>query len=127
MTNATIMVVDDHPATLAALVALLEAEFPACKLLAVEGAEQALSLFAGAEPHVVIMDIALPGMSGFEATRRIKATWPDTRVVMHSSYDMRVYRDGAAAAGANAFVRKGKVVTELVPVVASLLAAVPRI
>ena len=117
------MVVDDHPATLAALVALLEAEFPACGLLAVEGAEQALNLCAGAVPSVVIMDIALRGISGIEATRRIKATWPETRVVMHSSYDMRVYRDGAAAAGASAFVRKGKFISELVPVVAGLLAA----
>ena len=120
---ATIMVVEDHPPTLAALVALLDATFPECRLLAVEGAEQALHLCAGAAPHVVIMDIALPGMSGIEATRRIKAAWPDTRVVMHSSYDMRVYRDGAAAAGASAFVRKGKAVSELVPVVAGLLAA----
>jgi DNA-binding NarL/FixJ family response regulator len=69
------------------------------------------------------MDIALRGMSGIEATRRIKAAWPDTRVVMHSSHDMRVYRDGAAAAGASAFVRKGKAVSELVPVLAGLLAA----
>jgi len=119
------MVVDDHPATLAALVALLEAQFPACRLLAVEGAEQALNLCAGAVPSVVIMDIALRGISGIEATRRIKATWPETRVVMHSSYDMRVYRDGAAAAGASAFVSKGKFISELVPVVAGLLAA-PR-
>ena len=117
------MVVEDHPATLAALVELLEAEFPGCRLLAAEGAEQALHLCAGAVPHVVIMDIALRGMSGIEATRRIKAGWPDTRVVVHSSYDMRVYREGAAAAGASAFVRKGKIVSELLPVVAGLLAA----
>ena len=123
MTSATIMVVDDHPATLSALVALLEAEFPACRLLAVEGAEQALNLCAGAAPHVVIMDIALGGMSGIEATRRITAGWPDTRVVVHSSYDMRGYRESAAAAGAAAFVRKGKIASELLPVVADLLAA----
>ena len=78
-----------------------------------------------AAPQVVIMDIALPGMSGIEATRRIKAAFPDTQVVMHSSYDMRVYREGAAAAGASAFVRKSRVVTELVPVVAGLLPAAP--
>jgi DNA-binding NarL/FixJ family response regulator len=123
MTRAIIMVVEDHPATLAALLALLEGAFPGCTLVAADRAEQALHLCTAAAPHVVVMDIALPGMSGIEATRRIKAAWPDTRVVMHSSYDMRVYRDGAAAAGASAFVRKGKIVSELVPVVAGLLAA----
>jgi DNA-binding NarL/FixJ family response regulator len=118
----TIMVVEDHPPTLAALLELLEAAFPECAVLGAEGAERALDLCAAAAPDVVIMDIALSGMSGIEATLRIKAVLPDTRVVMHSSYDMRVYREGAAAAGASAFVRKGKVGGELVPVVADLLA-----
>ena len=118
----TIMVVEDHPATLAALLELLEAAFPRCALLAADGAERALELCASSVPDVVIMDIALSGMSGIDATLRIKALLPDTRVVMHSSYDMRVYREGAAAAGASAFVRKGKAGSELVPVVADLLA-----
>src|SRR5580765_310453 len=115
----TIMVVEDHPATLAAL---LEAAFPECALLAAEGAERALELCVAAAPDVVIMDIALAGMRGIDATLHIKALLPDARVVMHSSYDMRVYREGAAAAGASAFVRKGKAGSELVPVVADLLA-----
>jgi len=121
----TIMVVEDHPPTLAALLELLEAAFPQCALLAAEGAERALELCADAAPDVVIMDIALAGMSGIDATLHIKALLPDARVVMHSSYDMRVYREGAAAAGASAFVSKGKFISELVPVVAGLLAA-PR-
>lgn len=116
------MVVEDHPATLAALLELLEAAFPGCALLAAERAERALELCAAAAPDVVIMDIALSGMSGIDATLHIKALLPDARVVMHSSYDMRVYREGAAAAGASAFVRKGKIESELVPVVADLLA-----
>ena len=119
----TILVVEDHPATLAALLELLEAAFPRCVLVAARAAEQALRLCASAAPHIVIMDIALPGISGIEATRRIKAAFPATQVVMHSSYDMRVYRDDAAAAGASAFVRKGKTASELLPVVASLLPA----
>ena len=124
-TAVTIMVVEDHPATLAALLELLQAAFPWCALLAAESSEKALRLCEAGAPHVVIMDIALPGMSGIEATRRLKASCPDTRVVMHSSYDMRVYREGAAAAGASAFVRKSSVASELVPCVARLLAA-PR-
>ena len=117
----TIMVVEDHPATLAGLLELLQAAFPGCTLLGAESSEKALRLCEAVAPQVVIMDIALPGISGIEATRRIKASCPSTQVVMHSSYDMRVYREGAAAAGACAFVRKSSVASELVPCVASLL------
>lgn len=117
----TIMVVEDHPATLAAITKVLQKALPACALLATGSAERALHLCASAAPHLVIMDIALPGISGIEATRRIKALWPDTHVVMHSGYDVRVYRDASAAAGASAFVLKGKVLSELLPVVCSLL------
>lgn len=119
----TIIVVEDHPATLAVLVELLETAFPGCALLAAGSAEHALHLCTTAAPQIVIMDIALPGMSGIEATRRIKASFPDTRVVMHSSYDVMVFRGDSVAAGASAFVPKSRAATELVPVVSSLLPA----
>lgn len=120
--GVTILIVEDHPATLAAVERLVSEAFPACRILTAGSAERALELCTNHHPpHVVVMDIVLPEMDGIEATRRMKALLPHTRVVMHSSHDFPMYRDGAAVAGADAFVSKNKTLIDLVPAIAGLL------
>ncbi|CAN0509814.1 unnamed protein product, partial [Phaeothamnion confervicola] len=118
---AAILVVEDHAATRMAVMALLAGAFPGCRLIGADSAEVALPLCEREAPRVVIMDIALPGMNGIEATRLIKARHPGIRVVMHSSNDMQIFRDESVAVGASAFVGKGTRSGELVPVLAGLL------
>jgi DNA-binding NarL/FixJ family response regulator len=91
--------------------------------LEAECGEDALTLCGTEQPDLVVLDITLPGMDGFEATRRIKAAWPRIVIVMHSSSDMPVYRDASLAAGAAAFVGKGRNSRTLVPIIAGLLPA----
>jgi DNA-binding NarL/FixJ family response regulator len=119
----TLLVVDDHAGVRQTVMALVATGFSHFRLLEAGCAEDALTLCGSEQPDLIVLDIALPGMDGFEATRRIKATWPRIVIVMHSSSDMPVYRDASLAAGAAAFVGKGRNSRTLVPIIAGLLSA----
>jgi DNA-binding NarL/FixJ family response regulator len=119
----TLLVVDDHAGVRQTVMTLVSSEFPHWRVLEAGCAEDALTLCGSEQPDLIVLDIKLPGMDGFEATRRIKESWPQTVVVMHSSSDMPVYRDASLAAGAAAFVGKGRNSRTLVPLIASLLPA----
>ncbi|HEX4674049.1 MAG TPA: response regulator transcription factor [Steroidobacteraceae bacterium] len=119
----TLLVVDDHAGVRQTVMALVSTEFPHFRLLEAECAEDALTLCETEQPDLIVLDITLPGMDGFEATRRIKAAWPRIVIVMHSSSDMPVYRDASLAAGAAAFVGKGRNSRTLLPIIAGLLPA----
>ncbi len=102
------------------MTAMLSRSFPSCLILAADSAEQALELCALQAPELVVMDITLPGMNGIDATRAIKDRSPETLVIMHSSSDAQIYRDEASAAGASAFVAKGRHSGRLASVISGL-------
>jgi two-component system, NarL family, invasion response regulator UvrY len=58
------------------------------------------------QPALVLMDLYLPDIDGFEATRRIRLTAPDARVLMLSTHDPEDFRDRALEAGASDFISK---------------------
>lgn len=72
---------------------------------------QAVQKTKALQPDVVLMDAQMPQMDGLEATRRIKARWPEVRVVVVTMYVSR--RAKAQAAGVDLFLRKGGPVEEL--------------
>jgi len=58
-------------------------------------------------PHIIFMDISLPGQNGLEITRKIKALHPDIDVVFLTTYDYPEYREAARECGAYGFLTKG--------------------
>ena len=83
--------------------------------------DQALALVPEVEPDVVLMDVAMPGMNGFEATRQIKAQPHPPRVFVLTSHDLAHYRTAAEAAGADSFVNKADFGSELLPLIDDVL------
>jgi DNA-binding NarL/FixJ family response regulator len=58
-------------------------------------------------PDVIFMDVKLPGENGLDLTAKIKAAYPNTIVVILTSYDTLEYREAAGKAKANYFLAKG--------------------
>jgi len=116
-----IMIVDDHAALRSSIRNWLGVEFPDAFFMEAESGEEAVSLILeGHRPDIVLMDISLPGMNGIEATRRIRAEWPQARVVMLTIHDTGQHRRGAESAGACGYVLKPAVSVELIPVLKKL-------
>lgn len=109
-----IVVADDHTAVRAGFVALLSApdDFEVVGEAA-DGA-YAIEVVARTRPDVVVMDIRMPRLDGIEATRRITAAHPDTRVLVLTTFDLDEYVNEALRAGASGFLLKDATVEELV-------------
>ena len=122
MPSLRILLVDDSPTFLESATRFLamdaRLEIIGCVLSGGEALEQVPKL----RPDLVLMDLAMPGMNGLEATRHIKAKPSAPYVVILTLNDSREYRDAALAVGADGFVTKSEIGTALLPLLHSLLA-----
>jgi len=91
------------------------------KFIEAGSSEEALNMINENPVFLVLMDLRLPGMDGFEATRRIKAMYPDTCVIILTSSEGSYYRRRAAEVGADGYVVKQQASTDLIPAITSTL------
>ena len=117
--NIRVLVVDDHTLIRQGFVGLLESQ-PDIEVVAEAGsAPDALAAATRLAPDVVLMDVSMPGTSGLEATRSIRARSPATRVLILTIHDREDYLYEALRAGASGYVLKGADVQELLRAVRS--------
>ena len=115
-----VLIVDDVEMTRRAERRLLEEE-PEVEVVA--EANDGLTAFLLAEqftPDVIVMDVAMPLVDGLGATKMIKSAHPQIRVIIVTVLPEMPYRDYALTAGADSFVAKDKLGSELIPTLLQL-------
>jgi two-component system invasion response regulator UvrY len=118
----TVLLVDDHAVVREGYRRLLEESGRITVVAEAASAAEAYQLFCNLAPSVVVMDIALPGVSGIEGTRRILAHQPQARVLVFSMYEDAIFVRRALEAGAAGYLTKAsapRVLVEAVNAVAS--------
>lgn len=101
-----VLVVDDHAIAREGLKAILETD-PQVEVVSEAGnGYDALKKVTDAKPDVVLLDVRLPGLSGIEVTRQIKAKYPEIAVVLLSGYNDDALVVEAIQAGAAGFLLK---------------------
>ncbi|MCC6630004.1 MAG: response regulator transcription factor [Chloroflexi bacterium] len=106
MTAIRVLIADDHPVFRFGLRALLSAMSDTEMVGEATSGDEAVTLASTTHPDVILMDITMPGMSGIEATRRIREMTPDARVLIVSMLDDDTVF-AAMRAGARGYVVKG--------------------
>ncbi|MFV8835077.1 response regulator transcription factor [Aquisalimonas sp.] len=102
----SLLLVDDHAVVRAGYRRLLEQSGGQWQVEEAESGEAACVRCAERAFSLVVLDLALPGLSGLETLRRLRARHPDQRVLVMSMHDQRAFVEQALSAGATGYVTK---------------------
>lgn len=109
-----VLIADDHTIVRSGVRLLLDGETDIEVVgEALDGAE-AVDMVATLRPDVVLMDIAMPGVDGMEATRYIKEEWPEVNVLVLTMHRRDEYFFEMLQAGASGYILKGAETNELI-------------
>ncbi len=118
----SVLLIDDNPTFLGIVQRFLQSEEGIKVVGAVESGEEAIGLVHQLKPDIVLTDLAMPKVSGMETILRLRAAWPKIGVIALTLLDTAAYRQAALTAGADAFVPKDNLNTELLPTIRQVMA-----
>jgi len=112
-----VAIADDHPEMRVALRLLLSMNKEIEIVCVTSNGQEALDCVKRLQPDVLVMDIHMPVLDGFAATKQINDSSVSTRVILISTYTGNFFVMQAAAVGAQGFVPKDKVAKSLLPAI----------
>jgi DNA-binding NarL/FixJ family response regulator/anti-sigma regulatory factor (Ser/Thr protein kinase) len=112
--ETTVLLVDDHAMFREGLRAVLGTRPGITVIGEAEDGHQAIQMVEALHPDIVVMDIAMPNLNGFDATVKIRRRFPNVRVIILTTYESRDYLARIVKVGAAACVLKRSAGTELV-------------
>jgi two-component system invasion response regulator UvrY len=117
-----VLLVDDHAVVRTGFRLLLQSQSEMSVIAEAESGEVACQRYLELEPDVVVMDLAMPGMGGLEALRRIRAHHPQARVLTLSAQDDPLHARRALREGALGFLSKRSAPEALIDAVTAVAA-----
>ena len=122
MDKIRVLIVDDHALFRDGLRAVLEPQEDMSLVGEASDAETAIRLAADLRPDVILMDLQLPGRSGVEATRDIRASQPSAKVIALTMYRDDSMMEATIQAGAQGYVLKEARAAELLQAIRTVAA-----
>ncbi len=117
-----IMIVDDHAVVRRGLISLLSDAFPGAVFAEAADTLKALSLFRESKWDVALLDITLPGKSGLDLLKDLKAEWPRLPVLVLSGHPEDQFAVRVLKAGAGGYMTKESAPEELAKAIRKILA-----
>lgn len=117
-----VLLVDDHTVVRAGFRMLLASQDFIGDIVDIERGELATKEYQQFQPHVVVMDLSMPGIGGLETIRRLYKYDSDVLILVYSIHDEAIYVERALEAGAKGYVSKNsaaEVLAKAVAVIAS--------
>jgi DNA-binding NarL/FixJ family response regulator len=103
-----ILIVDDHPMTRHGLAQLMRHEPDLLVCGEAHSAHQAMSVIPSMRPDIVLTDITMPGKSGLEFIKDMRATHPEVPVLVMSMHDELIYAERVLRSGGRGYVMKSE-------------------
>ena len=114
MGQINVMLVDDHAVVRMGFKMLLEADHDIKVIAEAESGEQSITRYMEFKPHVVVMDITMPGIGGLEAIERILAKDNAAKILVLSAHEDSVHPKRVLNAGAVGYLTKRSAAEELI-------------
>ena len=114
MTNIRVMLVDDHAVVRMGFCLLLKSTKDIDVVAEMGSGEEACRLYPEVKPDVVVMDISMPGIGGFDALTRILTEDPGAKILVLSAHEDTIHPSRALHAGALGYLTKRGAPEELI-------------
>jgi DNA-binding NarL/FixJ family response regulator len=122
-----VLAVDDHPLLREGLAALISKQTDMRLLGEASNGREAVEQFRLLNPDVVLMDVQMPGMDGIDAMIAIRERNPSAKIIVLTTYAGDALAQRALVAGAQAYVLKGSVRTELIDTIRAVYRGLKRV
>jgi DNA-binding NarL/FixJ family response regulator len=117
MKPISVLLVDDNPVFLRITTRFLQQHGDVVVVGAAGGGQEALALVQELKPELVVIDLAMPGLSGLATIPLLQVVLPEVGLIALTVLDTNGYRQAALGAGANDFVPKASLDTDLLPAI----------